>query len=201
MDGEPRLWPRDRAGDGELQGTLGDRSFDDVRLALPSGRTVTVGGDGDLWSLGASVSAVLTVGRGWTLIPHAFVERASLDVARPVTGPRRRPGANPFVERQRGTTGSIGLTLERAVGARASLGASAAFVTTSNAAAVTRIGATPTGQRLLEGAGFSDSWAELGGQATLGLGPRLALDLAILHSLGLAGGEAFTGSAGLRIAF
>lgn len=186
----------------EVQGAIGDRSFEDVRLTLGSGQTVTVGGDGDLWSLGASISAVLPIGRGWTLIPYAFVEQASLDVARPIIGPRGRPGANPFVEEQEGTTGSVGLALDRAIGSRSSLGASAAFVTTSNAAAVTRIGGTTTGgQRLLEGAGFSDSWAELGGQATIGLGPRLALDLAVIHSLGLAGGETVTGSAGLRLSF
>lgn len=184
----------------ELQGAIGDRAFDDVRLTLPSGQTVTIDGDGDIWSVGASASALLPVGRGWTLIPYGFIERAGLDVARPLTGPRGRPG-DPLVQRQEGTTGSLGLAVDKAIGATSSIGASAAFVTTSNAAAVTRIGAGPGNQRLLEGASFSDSWAELGGQATIGLGRRVALDFAVIHSLGLAGGEAVTGSAGLRLSF
>ena len=152
----------------ELFGAIGDRSFDDVRLAVPSGQTV---------------------------------DRSALDVARSPAGPRRRPSANPFVREERGTTGSAGIGIDRALGSgRSSIGAFAAFVTTSNAAAVTRV-TGEAGQRLLEGQGFAESWAEAGAQAAIGVGAAATIDLMLVHTLGLAGGETLTGSAGLRIDF
>lgn len=185
----------------ELFGAIGDRSFDDVRLALPSGQTVTVGGDGDLWSFGGSAAMVVPLDRQWTLTPFLAVDRSALDVARSPAGPRRRPSANPFVREERGTTGSAGIGIDRALGSgRSSIGAFAAFVTTSNAAAVTRV-TGEAGQRLLEGQGFAESWAEAGAQAAIGVGAAATIDLMLVHTLGLAGGETLTGSAGLRIDF
>jgi hypothetical protein len=185
----------------ELFGAIGDRSFDEVRLALPGGQTVTVGGDGDLWSVGGSASMVVPLDARWTLTPFLAVDRSALDVARTSAAPRRRPAANPLVREERGTTGSAGIGIDRALGTgRSSIGAFAAVVTTSNAAAVTRVSGD-AGQRLLEGDGFADSWAEAGAQAAIGLGAAATLDLMLVHTLGLVGGETLTGSAGLRIDF
>lgn len=183
----------------EAHGALGSRSFRDQALRLRSGNTVTVGGDGDISSFGASVAASFALAERWSLSPYAFVDRSRIDVARPVLGPAGRPVADPLVQRQSGTTGSLGLTLDRAVGTRSSLGLLAAFTATSNSAAVTRF--SGNGQRLLEGAGGSDGWLEVGAVGTIGLSDAWAVDLSLVRTLGVAGSETLSGSAGIRAMF
>ncbi|QHL90284.1 hypothetical protein GVO57_04815 [Sphingomonas changnyeongensis] len=183
----------------EAHGALGSRSFRDQAVRLRSGNTVTVGGDGDISSFGASIGASFALAERWSLSPYAFVDRSRIDVARPVLGPGGRPVAEPLVQRQSGTTGSLGLTLDRAIGPRSSLGLLAAFTATSNSAAVTRF--SGTGQRLLEGVGGSDGWLEFGAVGTVGLSDGLAIDLSLVSTLGVAGGETLSGSAGIRAMF
>ena len=183
----------------EISGAAGHRSFDDVRVTGPNGQTVTVGGSGSLWSIGGSLSYLVPLSEHWSLTPSASISYSSLDVARPVAGPRGRATRNPFVQRERGTTGAATLSLDRTIGETGSLGVQASVVTTSNAASVTRTGAAAP--RLLEGSGRAESWAEFGANATIGLSPAVALDLAVVQTAGLSPSESATGSAALRFRF
>jgi hypothetical protein len=106
---------------------------------------------------------------------------------------------NPFVTREEGVTGAAGVALGREIGAASSIGVQAAFVATSNSASVTR--AASGAQRLLEGTGVSENWAELGASATIGLSSSLAFDLLVVQTLGLAPSESTTGAATLRLSF
>jgi hypothetical protein len=182
----------------ELAGAVGTRSFDDVQVVGPNGQTFKVGGDGDLWSLGGSASYTVPLAPRWTLTPYATLDYGSLDVARSIGGPGDRRG-NPFVTREDGITGAVGVALDRELGTASSIGVQASFVTTSNSASVTR--AASGAQRLLEGAGASESWVELGASVMIGLSSRLALDLSAVHTLGLAPSESTTGAATLRFSF
>jgi hypothetical protein len=182
----------------ELTGAVGTRSFDDVQVVGPNGQSFTVGGDGDLWSLGGSVSYTAPLASRWTLTPYATLDYSSLDVARSVVAPGGRRG-NPFVTREDGVTGAAGVALDREIGAASSIGVQASFVATSNSASVTR--AASGAQRLLEGSGASESWVELGASATIGLSSSLALHLAVVQTLGLAPSESATGAATLRLFF
>jgi hypothetical protein len=183
----------------ELHGAIGERSFEDLQLAGPNGQAIRIGGDGDIRSIGGSVTYLVPLSDRLALTPFATLDYSALDTVRTATGPNGQPLAGR-VDEADGVTGAAGLAIDRAIGALSSLGAQASFVTTSNTAAVTRTG-RGTSQRLLEGTGVSDSWAELDLNATLGLNEALAIDLSVSQSLGLSPSEATTGAVALRLSF
>ncbi len=185
----------------EANGTIGSRSFDDVRLAGPNGQTVTVGGDGDLWSVGGSLAYLAPLSENWTLIPFATLDYSKLDVARSVAGPRGRATANPFVQVEDGVTGSAGVSLDLEVSTASIIGAQIAVVATSNAASATRAGRGAATQRLIEGQSASETWAEAGASAAIGLTGMLILDLSVVQTIGLSPSNATTGAVAIRFSF
>lgn len=185
----------------EVNGTIGSRSFDDVRLVAPNGQSVTVGGDGDLWSIGGSLTYLVPLSDRWTLTPFATLDYSRLDVARSVAGPRGRATANPFVQEEDGVTGSVGVAVDVAVVGANTIGAQASIISTSNAASVTRASRGGGAQRPIEGQSASETWSEAGISAAIGLADSLFLDLSAVQTLGLAPSEATTGAVAIRFAF
>lgn len=185
-------------------GALGWRRFEREAYRRETGGAIEIDSNGRTASAGLTLSYEARLGENTLLVPHISGDISRVDIARAVNVVPR--GTFAQKERQSGTTGSIGATLDRALarhgGHRA--GVYAAFVATSNSAVALR-SETPLAATALFGPldvpGSKDSWGEYGLSATVRLSRALRLDLNAIRTAGLRGGESTSLSAGLRLRF
>lgn len=183
---------------------LGWRKFDREAYRRETGGAIEIDSTGKTASVGLTLSYEASLGENTVLVPNISVDASRVDIARAVNVVPR--GTFAQNERQSGTTGSIGLSLDhtfaRHGGHRA--GVYTAFVATSNSAVAIR-SETPLAATSLFGPqdlpGSKDSWGEYGISATLRLSRVLRLDVNAIRTAGLRGGESTSLSAGLRFRF
>ncbi len=188
----------------DVYALAGSRSFDAESFRARNGIMLTLDTSGNVYGAGATVTYDVPVGTSWFLSPFASIDYNRIDTAR-VIDP---PGLPPIVREQRedGVTGVGGATLSRMFGPESvsSVGGYAAFVTTSNTAAVNRAGSASTGSQLLsvfDAAGGNDSWFEYGATASFALSKRMRLDASVVRTAGLTADESTSGTLGLRFNF
>ena len=162
-----------------------------------------------------SLPGLLSVGEK----PSPTTGGVALKALKKLNGARLCPPASLFVptqaigrgtiaqkERQNSKTASLGLTVDRLVGASSQhrIEAYGGFVTTSNSAVAIRNSAPIEAARLfgpLEIPGSKDSWAEYGASASFRLSEPLRLDVSAVRTAGYRGGEATSLYAGMRFRF
>lgn len=183
---------------------VGDRRFDTATFQRKSGQRLTATSHGSLFSAGASITYDLAISPSVFVSPTAALDYSQIDTARAVAA----AGGGSVADRssQRGVTASGGLAIQHLFGqdARNALALNAAFVRTSNDAAVNRVVAGGTAARSLglrDGGGAADSWVEFGGSTAFKLSTRLTLDLTAVRSAGQSSGDSTALSAGIRLGF
>ncbi len=187
----------------DAYGSLGWRDFDPEAFRQRTGQMIEVESDGKLAGAGVSLTYEIELGEGAYLAPFVAGDLNRLDIARAIAVVGR--GTISQKESQSGETGSLGFTLDRALGdGGLAIGAYAAFVATSNSAVAIRSTAPVAAARLFgpqDLAGSSDSWLEYGGNATVGLTEALLLDFSVVRTAGIPGEDLTSFSAGTRFQF
>lgn len=188
----------------DVYALAGDRSFDVASFRRRNGNLVTLDSSGSVYGGGGTLTYDVPIGEDWFASPFVAIDYSRVVTAR-VVNPL---GPTPIVreDRQTGVTGSGGVSAGYLYGAGKghSVGAFAAFVTTSNAAAVNRVSGAVLGSRFLSqmsGTDGSDSWFEFGPQAGFALGGNVRIDASIVRTAGLDTGESTSATLGLRFAF
>lgn len=181
----------------------GSRSYSRT-VATPLGtRRIAVSDKGSNFGAGASLTLDLPLGGNWFVSPSLAADYARVDVAVTATAANGIDLISQKNDRD-GITGTGGATLQYLADSGASIGAYGAFVATSDAASVNRAGANGTPNaalRFVGDIGGSDSWAEYGVLGGVPLTPRLRLDVSVVRTQGLAGGETTSGAATLSYGF
>ncbi len=183
---------------------FGERRFDSLEFARRDGRSVTVDSDGSSFGIGGSATYDIPVGTSSFLSPSVSLDYAEADVARAVNV----PGAGLFTikEQEDGITVTGSLSYQHLFGEEYAhnLGAYAGVVHSSNNA-VYNPGNSPQALinlfALRDAPGREDGWVEIGGTGSFGLGSNLRLNLVAIRTLGFAGPEATSLSAGVAISF
>lgn len=181
---------------------IGERVFDDLEFARRDGRPVTIESDGSSLGIGGSLTVDIPVGESSFFSPSAALDYAEIDVARVANV----PGAGLFTiaEQEDGVTITGSASFQHLFGDDYvhNLGAYAAFVHSSNNA-VYNPGSSPQALVNLfafrDAPGQEDSWAELGISGSFGIGRRLRLNVVAIRTLGFAGPEATSLSAGFAL--
>ncbi len=188
----------------DVYAVAGQRSFDVASFRRRNGNLVTLDSSGSVYGGGGTLTYDVPIGEDWFASPFVAVDYNRVDTAR-VINPL---SSTPIVreDRQTGVTGSGGVSAGYLYGSGKghSIGAYAAFVTTSNAAAINRVSGAALGSRFLSqlsGTGGSDSWFEYGAQAGFALGGGVYIDASAVRTAGLDTGESTSGTLGLRFAF
>jgi outer membrane autotransporter protein len=104
-----------------------------------------------------------------------------------------------FKTKEDGVTGSVGASLQKLSGEHG-FGVNAAFVATSNSSAA-RSGTATRIVAARNTPGQSDEWAEVGASASFALAEKWRLNLNANRTLGFAGPEATSLTAGLSFRF
>ena len=187
----------------DAYGSLGWRDFDPEAFRQRTGQMIEIESDGTIAGAGVSLTYEVELGDGTLLSPFIAGDINRVDIARAITVVGR--GTISQKESQSGETGSLGFTLDRALGNGGhAIGAYAAFVATSNSAVAIRSSAPVAAARLfgpLDVPGSSDSWLEYGGSATLGLSEAVLLDFSVVRTASFPGEESTSFSAGTRFRF
>ncbi len=181
--------------------SLGRRRFDPVVRDIQNGRSIRSESEGGLFTLGGSLTLDAPIRPGWTAAPFVSVSYSALDTARNIVPPVGAPLIDERTEK--GATGTIGVTIERAW-AGGSLGVYLAGAATTNRASVDRQGSPTLATRvprLPADEDGGDGWLEYGLSGSVVLSPTVALDAAVVRTAGFADGETTSVTAGLRIAF
>ncbi len=187
-------------GDVSLDGyvSLGQRRFDPE--TLPGGR-VSINSDGSSFAVGGAVTYEAALSESIILSPFVAVDYDKVDIARAVI----LPGGDvrTVKSQEDGITGSFGASLQKLFGEH-SIGVNAAFVATSNSSASRSGTAGDTISRVVAARnvpGQSDEWAELGASASFAIADKWRLNLNANRTLGFAGPEATSLTAGLSFRF
>jgi hypothetical protein len=187
-------------GDLSLDGyvSAGQRRFDPE--TLPGGR-VTINSDGSSFAVGGAVTYEAALSESIILSPFVAVDYDKVDIARAVI----LPGGDvrTVKSQEDGITGSFGASLQKLFGEH-SIGVNAAFVATSNSSASRSGTAGDTISRVVAARnvpGQSDEWAELGASASFAIAGKWRLNLNANRTLGFAGPEATSLTAGLSFRF
>ena len=187
-------------GDVSIDGyvSLGQRRFDPE--TLPGGR-VTINSDGSSFALGGALTYEASLSDSVILSPFFAVDYDKVDIGRAVL----LPGGNvrTVKSQEDGVTGSVGASLQKLFGDH-SIGINAAFVVTSNSSASRSGTAGDTISRVVAARnvpGQSDEWAEAGASASFAIADKWRLNLNANHTLGFAGPEATSLTAGLSFRF
>ncbi len=187
-------------GEVSLDGyvSAGQRRFDPE--TLPGGR-VTINSDGGSFAIGGAVTYEAAVSESIILSPYAAVDYDKVDIARAVI----LPGGDvrTVKSQEDGVTGSIGASLQKLFGDH-SIGINSAFVATSNSSASRSGTAGDTISRIVAARnvpGQSDEWAEVGASASFAIAEKWRLNLNANRTLGFAGPEATSLTAGLSFRF
>lgn len=187
-------------GDVSLDGyvSAGQRRFDPE--TLPGGR-VTINSDGSSFAIGGAVTYDVTMSESIVLSPYVAVDYDKVDIARAVILP---VGDVRTVKSQEdGITGSVGASLQKLLGEH-SVGVNTAFVATSNSSASRSGTAGDTISRVVAARnvpGQSDEWAEVGASASFAIADKWRLNFNANRTLGFAGPEATSLTAGLSFRF
>jgi hypothetical protein len=183
--------------------SLGWREFDPEAYRQRTGQMIEIDSDGKTAGGGVSLTYEVELGESTFLSPFIAGDVNRVDTARAITVVGR--GTISQKERQTGETGSLGFTLDHALGDSGSaIGAYAAFVATSNSAVAIRSSAPVAAARLFgpqDVPGSSDSWLEYGGSATLSLSEAVLLDFSVVRTAGFPVEESTSLSAGTRFRF
>lgn len=187
-------------GDVSIDGyvSLGQRRFDPE--TLPGGR-VTINSDGSSFAVGGALTYEASLSDSVILSPFFAVDYDKVDIGRAVL----LPGGNvrTVKSQEDGVTGSVGASLQKLFGDH-SIGINAAFVATSNSSASRSGTAGDTISRVVAARnvpGQSDEWAEAGASASFAIADKWRLNLNANHTLGFAGPEATSLTAGLSFRF
>lgn len=187
-------------GDVSLDGyvSLGQRRFKPE--TLPGGR-VKINSDGSSFAVGGALTYEAVLSDTLILSPFVAVDYDKVDIGRAV---RLAGGDVRTVKSQEdGVTGSIGASLQKLFGEH-SIGINSAFVATSNSSASRSGTAGDTISRVVAARnvpGQSDEWAELGASASFAITEKWRLNLNANRTLGFAGPEATSLTAGLSFRF
>lgn len=187
-------------GDVSLDGyvSLGQRRFKPE--TLPGGR-VTINSDGSSSAVGGALTYEAALSDTIILSPFVAVDYDTVDIGRAV----RLPGGDvrTVKSQENGVTGSLGASLQKLFGDH-SIGINAAFVVTSNSSASRSGTAGDTISRVVAARnvpGQSDEWAEVGASASFAIADKWRLNLNANRTLGFAGPEATSLTAGLSFRF
>ncbi len=187
-------------GEVSLDGyvSLGQRRFKPE--TLPGGR-VTINSDGSSFAVGGAMTYEAALSDTVILSPFVAVDYDKVDIGRAV----RLPGGDvrTVKSQEDGVTGSLGASLQKLFGDH-SIGVNAAFVATSNSSASRSGTAGDTISRIVAARnvpGQSDEWAELGASASFAIADKWRLNLNANRTLGFAGPEATSLTAGLSFRF
>lgn len=187
----------------DAYGSLGWRNFDAEAFRRETGGMIEIESNGKTAAAGVALTYEVELGRGTYLSPFVAGDINRVDIARAINVVGR--GTISQKESQTGETGSLGFTLDHELGDSGhSIGAYAAFVITSNSAVAIRSSAPIAAARLFgpqDVPGSSDSWAEYGANATLGLSEAVLLDFSAVRTAGFPGEESTSFSAGMRLRF
>jgi hypothetical protein len=200
--------------DSEAVTVSGGRSFGDISLdgyvslgqrrfkpeTLPGGR-VTINSDGRSFAVGGALTYEAALSDTVILSPFVAIDYDKVDIGRAV----RLPGGDvrTVKSQEDGVTGSLGASLQKLFGDH-SIGVNGAFVVTSNSSASRSGTGTDTISRIVAARnvpGQSDEWAELGASASFAIAEKWRLNLNANRTLGFAGPEATSLTAGLSFRF
>lgn len=200
--------------DSEAVTISGGRSFGDISLdgyvslgqrrfkpeMLPGGR-VTINSDGSSFAVGGALTYEAALSDTVILSPFVAIDYDKVDIGRAV----RLPGGDvrTVKSQEDGVTGSLGASLQKLFGDH-SIGVNGAFVATSNSSASRSGTGTDTISRIVAARnvpGQSDEWAELGASASFAIAEKWRSNLNANRTLGFAGPEATSLTAGLSFRF
>lgn len=192
-------------GDVSVDGyvALGKRRFD-TEVFERLGRRVTINSDGSSFAIGGGLSYDLMLSDSVIASPFLAVDYDRIDIGRAVTLPAGE--VTTVKSREDGVTGSAGVALQSLFGpdGQHSFGVNAAFVATSNSSATRSGTGSGTISRIVAARnvpGQSDEWAEVGASAAFALSQDISLNLNANRTLGFAGPEATSLTAGLSFRF
>lgn len=192
-------------GDVSVDGyvALGKRRFD-TEVFERLGRRVTINSDGSSFAIGGGLSYDLMLSDSVIASPFLAVDYDRIDIGRAVTLPAGE--VTTVKSREDGVTGSAGVALQSLFGpdGQHSFGVNAAFVATSNSSATHSGTGSGTISRIVAARnvpGQSDEWAEVGASAAFALSQDISLNLNANRTLGFAGPEATSLTAGLSFRF
>ena len=145
------------------------------------------------------------LGENTSMSPYASLDYSSTDTARALVLPPI--GLVSAKDKQKGTTGSLGTSIDRRFGSESqhSISANAAWVITSNSAAtsstlIRRSGAARP-LRPQAGAGGSENWFEYGASASFGVSDVVNLSLSASRTVGTFGPETTSLYTGVSFSF
>jgi hypothetical protein len=181
--------------------TLGRRDFTPPGPDRTNGRIVRDETDGNLFTLGGSITWDAPAGDDWSIAPFLSLSYSQVDSARtllPLAG-------DPVIEKveEGGVTAITGVSAER-IWRGGSLGIYLAGAATSNRAAVNRQGSGLAASRtpqLIPAEDEGDAWFEYGLSGSIQLSADLSLDALLVRTAGFGPGETTSASAGVRIRF
>ncbi|MEP3227523.1 MAG: autotransporter domain-containing protein [Parasphingorhabdus sp.] len=187
--------------DGRL--SLGRRQFESESIAT-NFNPLVIDSDGTIFGVGASVTYDIAVSDHGFLSPSIGLDYDSVDIARLVTTPAGR--LINAKEREHGFSGSAVISYAHVFGDNLdhNIGPYVALVASSNNVAFS---SAATGERAVQLdairniPGQGDIWLDFGGSASFGLSKNLRLRLSASQTLGFAGPEASSLSAGISIRF
>lgn len=187
-------------GDVSLDGyvSAGQRRFDPE--TVPGGR-VTINSDGSSFAIGGALTYEAAVSDSIVFSPFVAVDYDKVDIGRAVS----LPGGDvrTVKSQEDGVTGSAGASLQKLFGEHA-IGVNAAIVATSNSSASRSGTGSDTITRIVGARnvpGQSDEWAEVGASASFAIAQKWRLNLNANRTLGFAGPEATSLTAGLSFRF
>jgi len=192
-------------GDVQVDGyaSYGWRKFDPEAFRQRTGQMIEIQSDGTIAGAGLSLTYNAELGKDLYLAPFVAADVNRVDIARAITVVGR--GIISQKERQTGETFSGGFTLDHEIGSHgSSIGAYAAFVTTTNSAVAIRSSAPVAAARLFgpqDVPGSSDSWVEYGGNATVELSDSVLLDFSAVRTAGFTREDMTSFSGGARVRF
>jgi hypothetical protein len=181
--------------------TLGKRDFTPPGPDRTNGRPVRDESDGDLFTLGGSITWDAPAGERWSVAPFVSLSYSAVDSARTLVP---QAGDPVIVEmRESGLTGIAGVSAER-IWPGGSLGVYLAAAATSNRASINRQGSGLRASRtpqLIPAEDEADAWAEYGVSGSIQLSRDISLDGLLVRTAGFGPGETTSASAGVRIQF
>lgn len=181
--------------------TLGKRDFTPPGPDRTNGRLVRDESDGDLFTLGGSVTWDAPAGENWSIAPFVSLSYSAVDTARTLVP----QAGDPVIEemRESGLTGIAGVSAER-IWQGGSLGVYLAGAATSNRASINRQGSGLAASRtpqLIPAEDEGDAWFEYGVSGSIQLSERVSLDALLVRTAGFNLGETTSASTGVRIQF
>jgi hypothetical protein len=189
----------------DVHGSYGVRRFDGRSFRRRTGQVLTIDGKGKSYGIGATATVWVALGEATSVSPYASIDYSSTDTARALVLPVL--GLVSVKDREKGTTGSLGASVDRSFGSESqhSISANAAWVITSNSAAtsgtLTRRSGAVRPLRPQPGAGGSESWFEYGASASFTLSDVVGLSLSVSRTAGTYGPEATSLYTGVTFSF